>query len=129
MHRATIEIEGRLVADPEIKDKVMRFTVASDVVEKSEQGSWIVKETIFFSCALYAEHKINHAASILSKGVLVMVTGTYYPKLWGSEGKEPRLWHNVTVSRVGRLSLLTRTDKDDAGSNSIQSSKGDNLPF
>lgn len=90
-----ITIDGRLVADPELRftqggRAVCSFRVAASDSKKDDRGNWETTEQIFIGVSLWeAEGEI--AAETLAKGDRVLVTGRIYEREYdksdGSKGR------------------------------------------
>lgn len=110
-----ITIDGRLVADPELRftssgKAVCSLRVAASDSKKDESGNWQTAEQIFIGVSLW-ENEGEAAANALQKGDQVVVSGRIfereYDKNDGSKGKSlevkfPTVAKKVTAPRVER---------------------------
>lgn len=91
----TITIDGRLVADPELRftaagKAVCSFRVAASDSKKDERGEWQTLEQVFIGVSLW-EAEGETVAELLRKGDRVLVTGRLfereYEKSDGTKGR------------------------------------------
>ena len=99
-----IELEGNLVADPEL-----RFTASSKAVanfriatsERKKQGNdWIDGDECFLECTVWDQMAENVCES-LSKGQKVIVTGRLKQRSFENNAGEKRTVYEVKVDSVG----------------------------
>lgn len=99
-----IELEGNLVADPEL-----RFTAAGKAVanfriatsERKKQGNdWIDGDECFLECTVWDQMAENVCES-LTKGQKVIVTGRLKQRSYDTNAGERRTVYEVKVDSVG----------------------------
>lgn len=101
---APITLNGRLVADPELRytstGKAMaRFTVATSRRRKNDAGDWEDFDTTFWPCTAW-DQIAEQVAEHLLRGAAVVVTGQAYQNNWEKDG-EKRSRIEVRVEAVG----------------------------
>ena len=113
----SITIDGRLVADPELRftqggKAVCSLRVAASDSKKDDNGNWSTTEQIFIGVSLW-EAEGEAAAEHLRKGDQVLVSGRIYEREYeGSDGakrkslelKFPTVAKKVTAPRADRSS-------------------------
>jgi len=111
----TITIDGRLVADPELRfsaagKAVCSFRVAASDSKKDERGEWQTLEQIFIGVSLW-EAEGEAAAEALTKGDRVLVTGRIYEREYeksdGTKGRSLEVKF-PTVAKVPRAPRVER---------------------
>jgi single-strand DNA-binding protein len=108
-----ITMAGTLTADPELNhtDKgvaYVRFTVAcNDRRYDPNTGRWEDLDAAFLRCTAW-RHLAEHAATSLTKGVRVMVTGTLRQRTFQDADGQTRTATDVDVTDVG-ASLMWAT--------------------
>lgn len=90
----TITIDGRLVADPELRftqggKAVCSFRVAASDSKKDASGNWETTEQIFIGISLW-EAEAEVAAEHYMKGDRVVVTGRIYEREYEASNGEKR---------------------------------------
>jgi len=103
----TITIDGRLVADPELRftgsgKAVCSFRVAASDSKKDAAGNWETTEQIFIGISLW-ENEAETAAENYQKGDRVLVTGRIYEREYdksdGTKGRSLEVKF-LTVAKV-----------------------------
>lgn len=90
----TITIDGRLVADPELRftqggKAVCSMRVAASDSKKDDNGNWDTTEQIFIGVSLW-EAEGEAAAEVFRKGDQVLVTGRIYQREYEASNGEKR---------------------------------------
>lgn len=113
-----ITIDGRLVADPELRftgsgKAVCSLRVAASDSKKDDAGNWNTTEQIFIGVSLW-ENEGEAAAETLRKGDQVLVSGRIYEREYdkndGSKGRSlevkfPTVAKKVSAPRVERTAV------------------------
>lgn len=125
----TITIDGRLVADPELRftqagKAVCSMRVAASDSKKDANGNWETTEQVFIGVTLW-ENEGEAAAEAFQKGDQVLITGRIfqreYEKRDGSKGtslevKFPSIAKKVSAPRAERSSSPSAPANDPWGS-------------
>lgn len=112
-----VTIDGRLVADPELRftqggKAVCSLRVAASDSKKDDNGNWETTEQIFIGVSLW-EAEGEAAAETLMKGDQVLVSGRIYQREYeGSDGskrtslevKFPTVAKKISAPRAARSS-------------------------
>lgn len=135
----TITVDGRLVADPELRftgagKAVCSLRVAASDSKKDDSGNWETTEQIFIGVSLW-ENEGEAAAEHLRKGDQVVVTGRIfereYEKSDGTKGrslevKYPSVAKKISAPRAERSSAPAPASSDPWAS---VAPRADNPPF
>ena len=110
----TATLDGRLVADPELRftasgKAVCSFRVAASDSKKDDQGNWQTTDQIFINVSLW-EAEGEAAAEALQKGDQVIVTGRLFQREYEHNGEKrtslemkfPTVAKKVTAPRAQR---------------------------
>lgn len=125
----TITIDGRLVADPELRftqggKAVCSLRVAASDSKKDDRGAWETTEQVFIGVTLW-EAEGEAAAEAFQRGDQLLVTGRIYQREYekrdGSKGtslevKFPSIAKKVTAPRAERSSTPSAPADDPWGS-------------
>lgn len=89
-----ITINGRLVADPELRftpsgSAVCNFRVAASESKKNDAGEWEDGDKLFVNVAVWKE-AAEEVAEKVAKGAKVVVTGRLYQREYETSGGEKR---------------------------------------
>lgn len=114
----TIQIDGRLVADSELRftqsgKAVCSFRVAASDSKKDDAGNWQTTEQIFVSVSLW-EAEAEAAAEVLQKGDQVIVTGRIYEREYENREGEKRKSLEMKFPTVAKKIVGKRTDRGQA---------------
>lgn len=118
----TITIDGRLVADPELRftqggKPVCSLRVAASDSKKNDDGSWDTTEQIFVNVSLW-EKEGEAAAEALRQGDQVLVSGRIYTREYeksdGTKGsslevKYPTVAKKISAPKGERQSAPTQS--------------------
>ena len=113
----SVTIDGRLVADPELRftaggKAVCSMRVAASDSKKDDAGNWQTTEQVFIGVSLW-EAEAEAAAEAFQKGDQVLVTGRIYEREYetrdGGKGKSlelkfPTVAKKVSAPRADRSS-------------------------
>lgn len=111
----SVTIDGRLVADPELRftqggKAVCSMRVAASDSKKDDAGNWQTTEQIFIGVSLW-ENEAEAAAEAFQKGDQVLVTGRIYEREYetrdGGKGKSLELKFPTVAKKVS----APRTDR------------------
>ena len=116
----TITIDGRLVADPELRftqggKAVCSIRVAASDSRKDDNGNWETTEQIFVSVSLW-ENEAEAAAEALQKGDQVLVGGRIYQREYEASNGEKRTSLEVKFPTVAKKVTAPRVDRTAARS-------------
>ena len=119
-----IAIDGRLVADPELRftaggKAVCSIRVAASDSKKTDAGNWETTEQIFIGVSLW-EAEGEAAAESLQKGDQVLVTGRIYQREYEASNGEKRTSLEVkfpTVAKKVSAPRVARTSTPSAPAN------------
>lgn len=104
----SITIDGRLVADPELRftaggKAVCSMRVAASDSKKDDAGNWQTTEQVFIGVSLW-EAEAEAAAEAFQKGDQVLVTGRIYEREYetrdGGKGKSLELKFPTVAKKV-----------------------------
>ena len=121
-----VQIIGRIVADPKIKEitsdfKTATFTVAVDRPYKSKTGE---KQTDFITCSA-----TNQKATILQKyfhkGSKIALTGEIHVRKYDKQG----VTQYVTEVSVNAIEFIDKSDGKYADTESVREGGDTNAPF
>jgi single-strand DNA-binding protein len=89
-----VSVEGRIVADPELRFApsgvaVGRFRVAASSRKKNDNDEWVDDKTLWLSCTCFKQLAENVAESVV-KGDLVVVNGRLQTDEWETQDGEKR---------------------------------------
>lgn len=125
-----MNITGRLTRDAEVNTtkngkQVVNFSVAVNESYKNKQGERI-DQTSFFSCSYWKSAKV---LTMLTKGLLVELTGNVSARAWVSKDGEPKAGLNFHTSNIKPLAGGRKAETvQDTEGQSHEESK-DDLPF
>jgi single-strand DNA-binding protein len=127
---ATIIIEGRLGADPELRittsgASIASLRVVSNGRRKTEQGTWEDVDTTWWSVKAFAK-TAEGAVEQLRKGDLVAIVGRAAERSWKGADGETRTRIEVaadTIAKVVRAKPIAQSDPWNGGTTS------DEAPF
>jgi single-strand DNA-binding protein len=111
MNEISFHAAANLTADPELRytpsaRPVAQLRLAVNSRRRTAEGEWVDAPTTFLDATVWGE-QAERAASRLSKGDRVVVTGTLVTRTWtGQDGTERRKLE-VAVDELG-ASLLFR---------------------
>lgn len=96
-----MNIIGRLTSDAEVRTlsnekQVVNFSVATNDSYKNKQGER-VKQTTYFACSYWLSTKL---ATLLTKGILVELTGRVSAKAWVGKDGEPKAGLSFHTSQI-----------------------------
>lgn len=103
---ASITLNGRLTADPELRFTPAGKAVASFTVATSRRkfdkttNQWEDADTTFWNCSAW-ETLAEQVAENLTKGTAVVVSGSAYQRNWETKDGEKRSRIEVRVDHVG----------------------------
>lgn len=124
-----ISIDGRLVADPELRftqggRAVCSFRVAASDSKKDDRGNWETTEQIFIGVSLW-EAEAEIAAETYQKGDRVLVTGRIYEREYEkSDGTKGRSLE-VKFPTVAKVPSAPRGERQPARSSAASTSAAD----
>jgi single-strand DNA-binding protein len=104
----SVTIDGRLVADPELRftaggKAVCSMRVAASDSKKDDAGNWQTTEQVFIGVSLW-EAEAEAAAEAFQKGDQVLVTGRIYEREYetrdGGKGKSLELKFPTVAKKV-----------------------------
>lgn len=107
-----VTIEGRVVADPELRFApsgiaVGSFRIVASSRKKNEQDEWVDDKTLWMGVTCFKSLAENVAESV-AKGDLVVVTGRIYTDEWQTPEGEKRTAVKLNADTVS-VSLQFRT--------------------
>lgn len=125
-----MNITGRLTRDAEINTtkngkQVVNFSVAVNDSYKNKQGERI-EQTVFFSCSYW---KTPNVLKMLTKGLLVELTGNVSARAWISTDGEPKAGLNFHTSNIKTLAGGRRAEPVQANTVTANEVEMDDLPF
>lgn len=130
-----MNITGRLTRDAEVRTtsngkQVVNFSVAVNDSYKTKQGER-VEQTAFFDCSYWLTPNV---AKMLTKGLLVELTGRVSTRAWVSKDGEAKAGLNFHTSNIKPLAGGRRTETAQAtaqAENNSFTAQGadDDLPF
>lgn len=111
----TITLEGRLVADPELRftasgQAVCNMRVACSESKKLDDGTWEDGDKLFVGVALWKEAG-EAAAEAVSKGDKVIVTGRLYQREYETSGGEKRTSIEVKFATIAKVVEAARGER------------------
>jgi single-strand DNA-binding protein len=114
----SITIDGRLVADPELRftqggKAVCSLRVAASDSKKDDNGNWDTTEQIFVGVSLW-EAEGEAAAETLQKGDQVLVSGRIYQREYEASNGEKRTSLEVKFPTVAKKVSAPRTQRSTA---------------
>ena len=130
-----MNITGRLTRDAEVRTtsngkQVVNFSVAVNDSYKTKQGER-VEQTAYFDCSYW---RTPNAVKILTKGLLVELTGRVSTRAWVSKDGEARAGLNFHTSNIKlhggsrRTETIQATAQADNNKVTVQGTD-DDLPF
>lgn len=113
-----IVIDGRLVADPELRftqggKAVCSLRVAASDSKKDDNGNWNTTEQIFIGVSLW-EAEGEAAAEAFRKGDQVLVTGRIYEREYEASNGEKRKSLELKFPTVARKVTAPRSERANA---------------
>lgn len=114
----TITIDGRLVADPELRftqggKAVCSMRVAASDSKKDDGGNWNTTEQIFIGVSLW-EAEGEAAAEAFRKGDQVLVTGRIYEREYEASNGEKRKSLELKFPTVAKKVTAPRGERASA---------------
>lgn len=114
----SITIDGRLVADPELRftaggKAVCSLRVAASDSKKDDNGNWETTEQIFVGVSLW-EAEGETAAELFRKGDQVLVTGRIYQREYEASNGEKRTSLEVKFPTVAKKVTAPRGERSTA---------------
>lgn len=111
----SITIDGRLVADPELRftaggKAVCSLRVAASDSKKDDNGNWETTEQIFVNVSLW-ENEGEAAAETLQKGDQVLVSGRIYQREYEASNGEKRTSLEVKFPTVAKKVTAPRAER------------------
>lgn len=126
-----MNIIGRLTRDAQIRStpqgkQVVNFSVAVNDSYRSKQGQRI-EQTAYFDCSYWMSTKV---VKLLTKGLLVELTGRVSARAWLAADGEPRAGLNFHTSNIkplagGKKAETMQDSKETKGDNLAE----DDIPF
>ncbi len=126
-----MNITGRLTRDAQVRTtsqgkQVVTFSVAVNDNYKNKQGERI-EQTAFFDCSYWITPNV---AKLLTKGLLVELTGRLSARAWISGDAEPKASLNFHTSNIKLLGGSRRNDTPQAAiATPANNAPVDDLPF
>ena len=126
-----MNITGRLTRDAEVRTtsngkQVVNFSVAVNDSYKNKQGER-VEQTAFFDCSYWITPNV---VKMLTKGLLVELTGRVSTRAWVSKDGEPRAGLNFHTSNIKPLAGGKRSETPQATTKAnAGNAQEDDLPF
>ena len=116
----SITIDGRLVADPELRftqggKAVCSMRVAASDSKKDDNGNWSTTEQIFIGVSLW-EAEGEAAAEAFRKGDQVLVTGRIYNREYEASNGEKRSSLELKFPTVAKKVSAPRVERSAAPS-------------
>ena len=132
MSLPVVTIEGRMVADPELRFApsgiaVAKFRLVASSRKKNESGEWVDDRTLWINVTSFKQ-LAEHVAESLGKGDLVVCTGRLQTDEWTTESGEKRSQTALVADTVG-ASLQFRTIKHGEGQVARSSGQQANDPW
>lgn len=128
-----ITIDGRLVADPELKftpggKAVANMRVAASDSKKDDAGNWSTTEQIFINVTLW-EAEAESAAEHFVKGDRVLVAGRIYQREYEKSDGSKGYSLEVKFPTVAKIPATPRRDSSQGNSAWSQPSAPANDPW
>lgn len=128
----TITMEGRVVADPELRftpagKAVCKLRVASNSRVKDAAGDWKDGDSCFLDVQVW-EGKAENAAETLSKGSLVHVSGRLSQRSYEASDGSKRTVYEVTADVIG-LALSNKAEKARPAAEDPWANQSQDVPF
>ena len=125
----TITLDGRLVADPELKftasgQAVCNMRVACSESKKRDDGTWEDGDRLFVNVAVWKEAAESVADAVL-KGDKVIVTGRLYQREYETSAGEKRQSLEVKFATVAKVVDAPRSSSSSAPRTSAQPAAND----
>lgn len=110
-----VTIEGRVVADPELRFAtsgvaVGRMRLVASKQKKNDAGEWVDDKTLWINCTMFKTLAENVAESIV-KGDLVTVVGRLQTDEWTDKDSGEKRSQTVVIADSVAASLQFRTIK------------------
>lgn len=124
-----MNITGRLTRDAEVRStkqgEVVNFTVAVNDRYKNKQGEKVEKAA-FFECAYWIAPNV---AKLLTKGLLVELTGRVSTSAWIGRDGEPKASLNFHTANIKMLGGGRRKDSEPENNPVTEAAAAVDLPF
>ena len=125
-----MNITGRLTKDAEVRTtstgkQVVNFSVAVNDSYKNKQGERI-EQTAYFDCSYW---RTPNVVKMLTKGLLVELTGRVSARAWVSKNGEPMAGLNFHTSDIKPLAGGKRAEMSQPSTQSKSDVTTDDLPF
>ncbi|WP_293956659.1 MULTISPECIES: single-stranded DNA-binding protein [unclassified Sphingobacterium] len=125
-----MNITGRLTRDAEVRTtsngkQVVNFSVAVNDSYKTKQGDR-VEQTAFFDCSFWLTPNV---AKMLTKGLLVELSGRVSTRAWVSKDGEPKAGLNFHTSNIKPLGGGRKGETIQATTETSNNGTEDDLPF
>ena len=125
-----MNIIGRLVRDAEVRTlpnekQVVNFSVAVNDSYKNKQGER-VENTAYFDCSFF---KTSNVAKILTKGLLVELSGRVSVRAWTGKDGLPKAGLNFHTSDIKPLAGLRKAEAPQAIQETGNNNDKEDLPF
>ncbi len=125
-----MNITGRLTRDAEVRTtsngkQVVNFSVAVNDSYKTKQGERI-EQTAYFDCSYWRSPKV---IKMLTKGLLVELTGRVSARAWVSKNGEAKASLNFHTSDIKPLAGSRKHETVQATTKVNTNSIEDDLPF
>ncbi|MFT4093245.1 MAG: single-stranded DNA-binding protein [Niabella sp.] len=125
-----MNIIGRLTRDAAVRTlsnnkQVVNFSVAVNDSYKNKQGER-VEQTAYFDCSYWKTPKV---ANMLTKGLLVELTGRVSARAWVGKDGEPKAGLNFHISNIKPLTGGRKTEAAQATTEANNNKAADDLPF
>ncbi len=125
-----MNITGRLTRDAEVRTtsngkQVVNFSVAVNDSYKTKQGERI-EQTAYFDCSYWRSPKV---IKMLTKGLLVELTGRVSARAWVSKNGEAKASLNFHTSDIKPLAGGRKSETVQATTKVNTNSIEDDLPF
>ncbi|WP_312336591.1 single-stranded DNA-binding protein [Sphingobacterium sp.] len=125
-----MNITGRLTRNAEVRTtnsgkQVVNFSVAVNDSYKNKQGERVEK-TAYFDCSYW---RTANVAKMLTKGLLVELTGTVSTRAWISKDGEAKAGLDFHTSNIKPLAGGKRAETVQAPTAANNNGADDDLPF
>ncbi|MBL7706767.1 MAG: single-stranded DNA-binding protein [Taibaiella sp.] len=125
-----MNITGRLTRNAELNTTkngktVVNFSIAVNESYKNKQGER-VEQTSYFNCAYWKSAKV---LNMLTKGLLVELTGNVSARAWVSSDGEAKASLNFHTSNIKPLAGGRKSDPIQANTEPSNEVEKDDLPF
>ena len=125
-----MNIIGRVTADAQVRNvsnskRVVNFSVAINDSYRNKQGERI-EQTTYFDCAYWLSPKV---AQILTKGMVVELTGRVSARAWTGSDGQPHTGLNFYTSQIKLHGGGKKSETVQATTGTNNSKEKDDLPF